>query len=36
MIELVEHTEAQEAVYDRIYRAAIDWDGTEPIRREDR
>ncbi len=36
MIELVEHTAAQEQVYDAIYRDSIDWDGSEPIRRRDR
>jgi hypothetical protein len=35
MIEVIEHTAAQEEVYDRIYRASIGWDGREPIRRED-
>jgi hypothetical protein len=34
MIELVEHTDEQERVYTAIYRAAIDWDGRDPIRRE--
>jgi hypothetical protein len=32
MIELVEHTDAQERVYTTIYEAAIDWDGRNPIR----
>jgi hypothetical protein len=32
MIELIEHTEAQERVYTEIYEATIDWDGTEPVR----
>jgi len=32
MIELIEHTEAQEQVYDAIYHAALDWDGADPIR----
>jgi glyoxalase/bleomycin resistance protein/dioxygenase superfamily protein len=36
MIELVEHTDAQEQVYDAIYRASIGWDGSEPLRRSDR
>ena len=36
MIELIEYTEAQEQVYDAIHRAAIAWDGREPIRRTDR
>lgn len=35
MIEVIEYTEAQEQVYDRIYRASIGWDGSDPIRRED-
>ncbi|MGH2873747.1 MAG: VOC family protein [Solirubrobacteraceae bacterium] len=34
MIEVIEHTSAQEAVYDAIHRAAIDWDGADPIRQE--
>ena len=34
MIELVEHTEAQERHYTDIYLAAVDWDGSDPIRRE--
>jgi len=34
MIELVEHTDGQERVYTDIYRAAIGWDGRDPIRRE--
>ena len=32
MLELVEWTEAQEQVYADVYRAAVDWDGREPIR----
>jgi hypothetical protein len=36
MIELVEHTDAQEQVYDTIYRASIGWDGSEPLRHSDR
>jgi glyoxalase/bleomycin resistance protein/dioxygenase superfamily protein len=32
MIELIEHTGAQERVYTEIYEAAIDWDGREPVR----
>jgi hypothetical protein len=36
MIELIEHTEAQEQVYDQIYRASIEWHGDDPIRRTDR
>jgi hypothetical protein len=34
MIELVEHTEAQERHYTGIYLAAVDWNGREPIRRD--
>ena len=34
MIELVEHTEAQEAVYTKIWRASIDWDGSDFLRME--
>jgi hypothetical protein len=33
MIELIEHTEAQERVYAEIYEAAIGWDGRDPVRR---
>jgi hypothetical protein len=33
MIELVEHTDAQERVYTDMYRAGIGWDGADPIRR---
>jgi hypothetical protein len=36
MIELVEHTEAQEAVYTAIWQASRAWDGSDPIRRTDR
>jgi hypothetical protein len=36
MIELVEHTAAQELVYTSMYRAAVGWDGSDPIRRTDR
>jgi hypothetical protein len=35
MIELVEHTDAQERVYDTIYRASVGWEGDEPLRRSD-
>jgi hypothetical protein len=35
MIELVEHTKAQEAVYSAIWRASLNWDGSDPLRRED-
>lgn len=34
MIELVEHTDAQERRYTEIYEAAVGWDGRDPIRRE--
>ena len=36
MIELVEHTPAQEDVYAAIHRASATWDGSDPIRRTDR
>ena len=35
MLELVEHSEAQEQVYANIQRASVGWDGRDPIRRED-
>ena len=35
MLELVERTDAQERVYDTIYRASVGWDGSEPLRRSD-
>ena len=34
MIELIEHTEAQERVYEGFYRAALDWGGGDPVRRD--
>ena len=34
MLELIEHTPAQEARYAEIHRTAIDWDGSDPVRRE--
>ena len=34
MLALVEHTPAQEEVYTRIWRASLDWDGSDPIRKE--
>jgi Glyoxalase/Bleomycin resistance protein/Dioxygenase superfamily len=34
MIELVEHTDAQERVYAEIFESAVGWDGRDPIRRE--
>jgi hypothetical protein len=36
MIELIEHSEPQERVYDAIYRASVGWDGRDPIRPTDR
>lgn len=33
MIEVLEHTDAQERVYAEYYAASLDWDGTDPIRR---
>jgi hypothetical protein len=33
MIELIEHTDAQERVYTEIYEAAVGWDGSDPVRR---
>ena len=35
MIELVEHTDAQEQVYETIYRASVGWGGDEPLRRSE-
>jgi hypothetical protein len=35
MLELVERTDAQERVYANIQLASVDWDGGDPIRRED-
>ena len=34
MIELVEHTDAQERVYTEMYRAAVGWDGNDPLRHD--
>ena len=34
MLELVEHTDAQERHYAAIHRTAIDWDGSDPVREE--
>jgi len=34
MIELVEHTEAQERRYTEIYETSVNWDGRDPIRRD--
>jgi len=36
MIELVEHTPAQVAVYTTIWQASCGWDGSNPIRQSDR
>ena len=35
MTELVEHTDAQEQVYDAIYRGSLNWDGSDPLRHSD-
>ena len=32
MIEIVEYTPALERVYTEMYRAALGWDGSDPIR----
>jgi hypothetical protein len=32
MIEILELNDAQRALYDGFYRAALDWDGTDPVR----
>ncbi len=32
MIELLEHTDAQERVYAEMHEAAAGWDGRDPIR----
>jgi hypothetical protein len=32
MLELVEHTEAQEGFYRSIYEASVGWDGRDPVR----
>jgi hypothetical protein len=34
MIEVVEHTDAQERVYADYYEAAVGWDGRDPIRKQ--
>jgi hypothetical protein len=34
MLELVEHNEAQERFYTSIYELSLNWDGSDPIRRE--
>lgn len=34
MVELIEMTSAQGQVYTAIYRACLDWDGSEPVRPE--
>jgi hypothetical protein len=36
MIELVELNDEQERVYTAMYRAALGWDGTDPVRDADR
>ena len=35
-VELIEYTEAQAQIYDRIYRASVAWDRSDPIRQTDR
>lgn len=34
MLELVEYSEAQDCFYTSIYEATLDWDGTNPVRKE--
>ena len=34
MIELLEHTDAQERVYTGYWEATVGWDGKDPIRRD--
>ena len=34
MIELLEHSDAQERFYTEMYRAAVGWDGSDPIRHD--
>lgn len=33
MVEVIEMTDAKEALYDKLRRAALEWDGTHPLRR---
>jgi Glyoxalase/Bleomycin resistance protein/Dioxygenase superfamily len=34
MIELLEHNEEQERFYTEMYEGAVDWDGSDPVRRD--
>jgi hypothetical protein len=34
MLELIEHSDAQERVYTNIYLASLGWDGGDPVRKE--
>lgn len=34
MIELLEHSAAQEEAYAEFWRPSVDWDGSDPIRRD--
>jgi hypothetical protein len=34
MVELLEHSDAQEQIYTEYYEATVDWDGRDPIRRD--
>lgn len=34
MIELLEHSDGQERFYTEMYRAAVGWDGSDPIRHD--
>jgi hypothetical protein len=36
MLELIEYTPEQERTYTRMYTAALTWDGTDPVRFENR
>lgn len=33
MVELIEFSEAQERFYTAAYKASLDWDGSDPVRR---
>jgi hypothetical protein len=34
MVELLEHSDAQEQIYTEYYEATVGWDGRDPIRRD--
>jgi Glyoxalase/Bleomycin resistance protein/Dioxygenase superfamily len=34
MVELLEHTSEQEEVYAGFWRPSVDWDGSDPVRRD--